>query len=116
MQGYNVAPGTSTSLVVKRHFSQKLPQPYNNCFKDLSTVDAYDSAIYREMIRSNETYRQRDCFLLCYQKQAIERCGCGDNSLLPLFNAKFCGTFEELYCVNTVYQDFKIDQDCLQLW
>ena len=115
-EGYDVAPGTSTSFIVNRQWSNKLPKPYNDCYDDLTTNSSYDSVLYREIINANLTYRQLDCFWLCYQKRNIEICTCNDLSYPPIFGARACFTKKDLDCLNDVYAKFKIDEECLNLW
>ena len=45
--GLNVAPGFSYEIAVKRTYLNKLEQPYNNCLKDVKSIDSFDSDLYR---------------------------------------------------------------------
>ena len=114
--GFDVAPGTSTSFVIGREFKNKLPKPFNDCYEDLTSLDSYDSDLYRRMIMANTTYRQVDCFRLCYQKQMVEKCKCFDISAPVFFGARACNTYEQLICLNLVYERFKVDEECIKNW
>jgi hypothetical protein len=62
--GFNIAPGLDYQISVKRIFSYKLGLPYNNCLKDVKSIDSFDSDLYRYIIQStNYSYRQSDCFM-----------------------------------------------------
>jgi hypothetical protein len=62
--GFNIAPGLDYQISVKRIFSYKLGLPYNNCLKDVESIDSFYSDLYRFMIQStNYSYRQTDCFM-----------------------------------------------------
>jgi len=64
--GFNLAPGLVYEISVKRIFTYKLGQPYNNCLKDVKSIDSFDSDLYRFMINStNYSYRQKDCLKYC---------------------------------------------------
>jgi len=64
--GFNVAPGFFYEISVNRIFSYKLGLPYNNCLKDVKSIDSFDSHLYRYMIQStNYSYRQKDCLMHC---------------------------------------------------
>jgi hypothetical protein len=64
--GFNLAPGFFNEISVNRIFSYKLGLPYNNCLKDVKSIDSFDSDLYRFMIQStNYSYRQTDCLYYC---------------------------------------------------
>jgi hypothetical protein len=64
--GFNLAPGFYNEISVNRIFSYKLGLPYNNCLKDVKSVDSFDSDLYRYIIQStNYSYRQTDCLYHC---------------------------------------------------
>ena len=65
-----VKPGGHSLISIKRTLTQKYPYPYSNCI-DLTT---YKSELYDFVLRSNQTYRQIDCFKLCIQKEIIKNC------------------------------------------
>jgi len=46
--GFNVAPGFFYEISVKRIFSYKLGPPYNNCLKDVKSIDSFDSHLYSD--------------------------------------------------------------------
>jgi len=68
--GFNVAPGFNHLISIKRIFSYKLGLPYNNCLKDIKSIDSYDSDVFRYIIQStNYSYRQTDCFNYCMGRE-----------------------------------------------
>ena len=64
--GFNLALGFNYEISVNRIFTYKLGLPYNNCLKDVKSIDSFDSDLYRYMIKStNYSYRQTDCLNYC---------------------------------------------------
>ncbi len=101
-----VAPGTETNLNVNRLFTQRLPYPYNDCLSNLTTPDAFNSAVYRAIIASQKAYRQKDCFELCYQQEVINECGCYVNILEKLNGNSTCMTIKQTECSARVWKLF----------
>ena len=67
--GLDISPGFASNLVVSRTFSSKLPMPYNECILDTTSLESYDSKIYKHMLNSrNYTYRHVDCYDYCLGK------------------------------------------------
>ncbi len=63
INGHNVAPGYATNLEIKRVHTNKLNVPSSFCLKDTTSLNSFDSDLYRYMITStNFTYNQKDCF------------------------------------------------------
>jgi len=72
--GFNIAPGLDYQISVKRIFSYKLGLPYNNCLKDVESIDSFDSDLYRFMIQStNYSYGQTDCLSYCAAKLILNQ-------------------------------------------
>jgi hypothetical protein len=64
--GFNLASGFNYEISVNRIFSYKLGLPYNNCLKDVKSIDSFDSVLYRYIIQStNYSYKQTDCLNYC---------------------------------------------------
>jgi len=64
--GFNLAPGFHFEILVNRIFTYKLGLPYNNCLKDVKSIDSFDSDLYSYIIQStNYSYRQTDCLYYC---------------------------------------------------
>ena len=63
INGHSVAPGYATNLEIKRIHTNKLNVPSSFCLKDITSLNSFDSDLYRYMITStNFTYNQKDCF------------------------------------------------------
>ena len=70
LTGFNVAPGFLNEISVTRTFINKLGLPYNNCLKDVKSIDSFDSDIFKNMIHStNYSYRQTDCIDYCLGRE-----------------------------------------------
>jgi hypothetical protein len=73
-KGLYLATGQLNDIVVKKIFTNKLGEPYNDCIKDIKSIDSYDSDLFRYIIQStNYTYRQKDCFEYCIGRQIYKR-------------------------------------------
>lgn len=56
-------PGRIAHVSVKKSVDVKLPEPYNNCKDD---IDSETSDLVKEILEQNITYRQINCYDLCY--------------------------------------------------
>jgi len=72
--GFNVAPGFYYEISVNKIFTYKLGSPYNNCLKDVESIDSFDSDLFRYMIQStNYSYRYSDCLNYCGGKKLYKQ-------------------------------------------
>jgi hypothetical protein len=70
LTGFNIAPGFINEILVSKIFIYKLGQPYNNCIKNVKSIDSYDSDLFRYILQStNYSYRQTDCFEYCVGRE-----------------------------------------------
>ena len=70
-----LSPGTWTELIIKRVFTNRLGEPYNNCVKDLSNLNLFQSKFVQHiLIKTNISYRQVDCFDLCMAQHILDKC------------------------------------------
>ena len=99
ISGVDISPGSYTNIAVTRSFSNQLPEPYNNCYEDLTTPDKFDSFYYRETLKSGYAYRQVDCFKLVEQDSHIKNCMCADANMPTLNETRFCLTLWETFCL-----------------
>jgi hypothetical protein len=73
-KGLYLATGQWNDIVVKKIFTNKLGEPYNDCIKDVKSIHSYDSDLFRYIIQStNYSYRQTDCFDYCIGRQIYKR-------------------------------------------
>ena len=64
--GFILAPGFNHEIGIKRTFSSKLGLPFNNCIKNVTSLDSYNSDLYKFMLESTKyQYTQKDCFDYC---------------------------------------------------
>ena len=103
-EGVFVKPGEISMVGVKRTFVRNEPSPYTEC----TDLKSYSSILYDFIIKSNRTYRQKDCFDLCIQLETINKCGCyyvGDPNPSPN-QIKPCLNLSEYDCYVHVYFKF----------
>jgi hypothetical protein len=94
-EGLSLNVGTMTYIAVHKTYSSKLPFPYSDCTDNLNDIGSYDSEYFRMTMSTNNSYRQSDCFSLCYQIYLNKKCKCYDAivrsvdfSLVPCINTK----------------------------
>lgn len=73
-EGVLAASGAKTSVEIDRVFSYYLEQPFSDCTRDI-TLD-YPSELVKGILHTGYAYTREICFLACYQRYAIEKCGC----------------------------------------
>ena len=72
-EGKNVPTGFFSDLTINRVSSNKLGEPYNRCLKKVSSVDSFDSDLFKYILTStNYSYRQKDCLLYCLGKEMLK--------------------------------------------
>lgn len=65
-KGINVDFNENTDIAIRRINSQKLGYPYNNCIKDKSLIDSFNSSLYDYILNAtNFSYTQQYCLDLC---------------------------------------------------
>jgi len=57
-------PGTNYDLIMEKTVETKLDYPFNNCW---NRINLPDSLLVRQLSVANITYRQVNCFELCFQ-------------------------------------------------
>ncbi|KAL9964417.1 hypothetical protein ACROYT_G028058 [Oculina patagonica] len=86
--GFAVSPGTSTFAAIRKQRVLNLPSPYESNCRNQTIRDIPDYP----------KYTIPSCTLNCQAKYAIEKCGCRENGMPDINNAKVCG-FEKLVCL-----------------
>lgn len=72
-EGIDISPGFYTNIIINRIFASKLEEPYNKCIKDVSSVNSFNSELYRYIVdKTNYTYRQKDCFDFCIGRELFK--------------------------------------------
>lgn len=104
--GYDIATGTFTSVSLIRNFYKKLSNPYNDCIKEISPLKKIDENFYKAFVSQNKTYRQIDCYNLCYQSLVISGCSCFLYSLDRLNGERPCLNSTQVVCSLKVWGEF----------
>lgn len=76
-----VSPGFETHLIIDRVVDLSLAKPYNPCYKNVSDFELIRTIIDYFKTK-NETYRQSNCFELCFDLDCLENSSCFCNSTL----------------------------------
>ena len=65
-RGIDVDFGQITDITIKRIDSQKLDEPFSDCIKDITSIDSFNSNLYKYILKStNYSYTQEYCLDLC---------------------------------------------------
>ena len=110
----NVRVGQETTITIKKTFSHRTPYPYSSCI-DLTT---FKSELYTATIKdkSNNEYRQIDCFNLCLQRMIIQKCNCFHSRFKRLSSSNPCHSLDDLECIGQQESEFKDEKldECLK--
>lgn len=115
--GIDIPIGFETTLIVNRVFTYKQPEPYNSCEKDLNSINAFDSDLFRLMMNSTAyIYRQKDCFEYCLTKTVTEFCNLTNElARLDIVYVRFFKNETHKKCIDKIYDDFvkkNINEEC----
>jgi hypothetical protein len=95
-QGIYIGTNKETNIEVKRTFIKKLGPKHGDCMTDLTKSKSH---LYKYIIKSKKTYRQKDCFELIKQEIIMDKCNCSFFIFRKLNeNTKNCDTFNEIAC------------------
>ena len=101
-----------SNVAVHKTFSSKIPYPHSDCTDNLNDISSYDSEYFRMIISTNNSYRQSDCFDLCYQIYLNKKCNCYDASI-RYFNEKSsllpCQSKNETQCQIDTIRTFSVN-------
>jgi hypothetical protein len=103
--GYDVAAGKATSFTIGKTFVDQLGSPYNDCYDDLTTEDAFNSYYYRLTIQEGYTYKQKDCINFCEQDYYLQKCNCTNANYPTINGAKYCSTLAQISCLSTAFSE-----------
>jgi len=101
-EGADCNVGQMSNVKITKRIHKKMPSPYSDC-QDAKT---FDSLLISEIKKLNQTYRHKDCLLMCYNKMTIEKCACYDAYFQGILGAPPCLTLEEIACVADSYLNF----------
>ena len=108
-EGYEAPIGYETNMMFSRTFKEVLPYPFSDCLIDTyaNPPTAHDSAIYNLILQSKYSYSQKYCFVQCYQKMVIDKCGCFDLTYDSLFTGiRSCLSLLDINCLNSVHSTY----------
>ncbi len=78
-----ISPGTTTDLVFSKVMQKTLGPPFGQCLADGLTVD---SEFFKETISSGFTYRQVNCFDVCFRRHYLAECTLGESVFTECYN------------------------------
>jgi hypothetical protein len=98
VEGIYVPSGFSTNIILDKRVNRKAPKPYSNCTSNLSSIDSYDSILYKKVFNAYGVYKKRKCLRLCLQKTIEENCNCTDITSIPYDGKRPCATSKDHAC------------------
>jgi hypothetical protein len=113
--GLNVGSGFATLLSIKRTFSQRLGEPFNECLKDTVSINSFDSDLYRYIIQStNYSYNYKDCFEYCIGREMNKYLNIS-NKIEHWKNVAYTSSDKPFYLFDVYYKIIKdnIHKKCL---
>ena len=98
-KGIWINSASETYFLINRIYDEKLDQPYNDCFKNVSEFP-FNKTIIDYMKSIKYDYSQKECIILCRNYKSIEEsdCNCSIKSLDEKFRVK---------CIDSI-DDFEI--------
>ena len=107
-----------TYIGVSRTFYERLSYPYSECVDDLNSSE---NELVRKILATGYGYNQNDCFILCFQKISVKKCGCLDpSSIVKLYpNYPYCLNMTQIFCNFLEYKKFfsqNVKEICKKEW
>ena len=107
-EGFDIANGLQTSIVLDVVHEERLNYPFSNCVFNLKANDSAPSVYYRNTMAQKNFYSRGYCLLLCYQNRIVNTCGCNDPQA-PIDPAyKQCNTINETICFMDASTNFYV--------
>jgi hypothetical protein len=104
-RGIDASPGKITNIALNKVITKKLASPYSECIDDQKKLES--SIFYRKLVAAKNTYKQTDCFELCFSYNVFNECKCYEGSTVSYFSiGKQCKTLEDLSCLTNYYTKF----------
>jgi hypothetical protein len=73
-QQISTSLGELIDISIKKEHISKLTLPYNNCIKNVSSLDSHDSKIYKYMLQNTKyLFSQKNCFNYCIGKEIYKQ-------------------------------------------
>lgn len=72
----------------------------------MNDLSSYGSEFYEIFRQLGKSYRQADCYDLCYQTFVLKKCNCIDTSFYSLPNKTFCLDVKDLICDLSSFLEF----------
>ena len=97
-EGYDIANGLETSIVLDVVHEERLNYPFSDCVFNLKANGSVDSEYFRQTMAQKKFYSRGHCLLLCYQNRIVQTCGCNDPQapIDPKFRR--CNTINDTIC------------------
>ena len=80
-----LVPNAFVDSTIRKTIDEKLPKPYNPC-RSIEFIKTFDSELVKGTIQKHETYRQVNCYDLCYQKYLESLAASKNISLMEAFH------------------------------
>jgi len=82
--GYWLKTGSINYFEVERVFTEKLPEPYNDCLKNIDSF-GQNKTLINHMKQLEKSYSQDECFRMCSYLYVLRESNCNCNTTLENF-------------------------------
>ena len=102
--GFDVSVGFQTNIGIKRLFIEKKEYPYSNC-QEADKINT-ELRFVKQIITSNQSYKQANCFDICIQDYLLKKCNCNRNASDKYGGIRHCQNDTELECFAKLSESF----------
>jgi hypothetical protein len=74
--GFTAPTAAYTYVAIQKTVTETLSKPYSDCVEDVTSINGYNSDLFRTLILANYSYNQENCYNLYVQRNIIDKCGC----------------------------------------
>jgi hypothetical protein len=115
-QAVYVSSGFDTNLVVERIIYNRLDQPYNDCYKNVSKFRFNKTLIDYIALQLNQTYSQDLCYVLCFDLAYINNstCECKNKQLGQVWSNCYRNVSDCTFKFKATFYETNIADKCEQ--
>lgn len=89
-----------------------MPQPYNDCYRNLRSPEFKDFELVQRIIKSNYSfYERQSCFSLYYRREQTRICNCSIPTEWEVEGLESCRSSKYTRCLRDVYNDIIYNTD-----
>ncbi|RMZ96413.1 DEgenerin Like [Brachionus plicatilis] len=102
----SLSNGFEFDIVVSQEYSYKLSKPHSNCIKDPTSINSFQSDLYRKSIELYGRYQQKTCLIMCYHEFIKMKCDCYYPEALGATYNTSCNSNHQMKCSQNEYLNY----------